>query len=136
MLLLRGLTSGDPDVLVIRGKHKVTARHTVDREVRYWAERGLIRVEDSLDNSYRVLSVRQFLKHAQAMSELLGNSSAKKDAGADADLRREFQRIIDRAVELARKAQVQGMPDDPSAVRALRRSRPVSVVVPAGRAVM
>lgn len=135
-MLLRGLTSGDPEVLVIRGKHKIDDRRTVDREVRYWAERGLIRVEDSLDNSYEVLSVRQFLKHAKALSELLGNSSAQKDAGADAHLRAEFQRIIDRSVELARKAQIQGMPDDPSAARALRRSRPVSVVVPGGRGVM
>lgn len=135
-MLLRGLTSGDPEVLVIRGKHKIDARRTVDREVRYWAERGLIRVEDSLDNSYEVLSVRQFLKHAQALSAMLGNSSSNKDAGADTHLRAEFQRIIDRSVELARKAQVQGMPDDPSAARALRRSRPVSVVVPGGRGVM
>ncbi len=128
-MLLRG-TSNDPDVLIIRGKHKIDDRRSVDRQVRYWAERGLIRVEDSLDNSYTVLSVRQFLRHANAMSEILGNSSAKKDAGPDAHLRAEFQRIIDRSVELAKRAQVQGMPSDASAVRALRRSRPVSVVVP------
>ena len=134
-MLLRG-TDNDPDVRVIRGKHKIDDRRTVDREVRYWAERGLIRVEDSLDNSYEVLSVRQFLRHAQALSAMLGNSSAKKDAGPDTQLRAEFQRIIDRAVELARKAQIQGMPDDPSAARDLRRRRPVSVVVPGGRGVM
>ncbi len=135
-MLLRGLTSGDPDVLVIKGKHKIDDRHTVDREVRYWAERGLIRVEDSLDNSYEVLSVRQFLRHAAALSAMIGNSSANRDAGADSAMRAEMQRIIDRSVEIAKKAQIQGMPDDPSAARDLRRRRPVSVVVPAGRAVM
>lgn len=135
MLLLRG-TTNDPDVLVIRGKHKLDAKRTVDREVRYWAERGLIRAEDSLDNSYEVLSVRQFLRHAAALSAMLGNSSSKKDTGADPHLRAEFQRIIDRSIDLARKAQVQGMPDDPSACRDLRRRRPVSVVVPGGKAVM
>lgn len=128
-MLIRG-TTNDPDVLVIRGQHKIDDKRTVKREVRYWAERGLIRVEDSLDNSYNVLSVRQFLRHANALCEILGNSSAKKDSGPDTNLRAEFQRIIDRSVELAKRAQVQGMPSDASAVRALRRSRPVSVVVP------
>jgi hypothetical protein len=135
MLLLRG-TSEDPDVLIIKGKHKIDDRRTVDRVVRYWAERGLIRVEDSLDNSYEVLSVRKFLQHAAALSKMVGNSSSNKDSGADATMRTEMQRIIDRSVELARKAQIQGMPDDPSANRARRRGRPVSVVVPGGKAVM
>jgi hypothetical protein len=67
---------------------------------------------------------------------MIGNSSANRDAGADSAMRAEMQRIIDRSIELARKAQIQGMPDDPSAARDLRRRRPVSVVVPAGRAVM
>ncbi len=128
-MFIRG-TSNDPDVLVIRGKHKIDDHKTVDRQCRYWAERGLIRVEDSLDNSYRVLSVREFLRHANALCEILGKTSAKRDSGPDANLRAEFQRIIDRSVELAKKAQIQGMPGDASAARALRRSRPVSVVVP------
>jgi hypothetical protein len=135
-MLLVG-TANDPNVLVIRGQHKLPGgKHTVKREVRYWAERGLIRCEDSLDNSYQVLSVRQFLRHANALSEMLGNSSAKKDTGADADLRKEFQRIIDRSVELAKTAQIQGMPSDASARRDLKRRRAVSVVVPGGGSVM
>lgn len=128
-MILRG-TMNDPDVLVIRGKHKIDDKKTVDREVRYWAERGLIRVEDSLDNSYTVLSVRQFLRHANALCELLGNSPSKKDSGPDTQLRAEMQRIIDRSIELAKRAQAQGMPGDASAARDLRRRRPVSVVVP------
>lgn len=129
-MLFRG-TANDPDVLVIRGRHKIDAKGTtVAREVRYWAERGLIRVEDSLDNSYKVLSVRQFLRHANALCEMLGNSPSKRDAGPDSELRAEMQRIIDRSVELAKRAQVQGMPSDASAARDLRRRRPVSVVVP------
>lgn len=135
-MLITG-TMNDPDVLIIRGRHKIDAKgNTVAREVRYWAERGLIRVEDSLDNSYHVLSVRQFLRHVNALSELLGNTTAKKDSGADAQLRSEMQRNIDRAVEIAKKAQVQGMPSDASACRALRRRMPVSVVVPGSSAMM
>lgn len=123
-------TANDPDVLVIRGKHKISANKEVDRECRYWAERGLIRCEDSLDNSYVVLSVREFLRHANALSEILGNSRANRDTGPDSNLRSEMQRIIDKSVELAKRAQIQGMPSDATACRDLRRRQPVSVVVP------
>lgn len=133
-------TANDPDVLIIKGKHKLNKSDpnskTIDRQCRYWAERGLIRVEDSLNNSYTVLSVREFMRHANAMSELLGNSRSVKTSGPDSDLRSEIQRIIDRSIELGKRAQIQGMPSDASAARDLRRRRPVSVVVPGGKAVM
>lgn len=119
------------NVLVMRGRHRLPDGQEVPREVRFWAERGLIHVEDSLDNSYQSLSVRQFLERVAALSDLLRNSRSSDATGPDAAYRSELLAVIEQAVQIARQAQLQGMPDDPSAVRDLLRRRPSWFVQPA-----
>ena len=94
------------DVLIIQGKTK----EGINRSVRFWADRGLIHCEDSLDNSYETLSVREFLRHTLALSQMLGNSADTPGRGADADLKSYMQNITDKAAYIARKAQEQGRP--------------------------
>lgn len=120
------------DVLIIDGKTKEGIRRTV----RFWADRGLIHSEDSIDNSYETLSVREFLRRALALSQMLGNSADTDGKGADADLKSYVQNIVDKAAAIAKKAQDQGMPDDASARRDLRRRQPVTVCVSGGNAIM
>lgn len=111
---------GDHRVLVMRGR----TREGLERQVRFWAERGIIHCEDSLDNSYTTMTVRSFLRRAKAECEMLGNSDPSRDRGADADLRLEILRVVERAQEIAAQAQEQGMPEDASARRDLARRRP------------
>ena len=46
--------------------------------LRFWAENGLIHVEDARDNSYDCMSVRTALRRANAISEMLGNSTDRE----------------------------------------------------------
>lgn len=102
---------------------------------RFWAERGLIHSERD-DGDYRVQTVRQFLKHINGISDMLGNKSAKRDQVKDAKLRKEYQDTIDAAFELAKRAQEQGMPSDAGARRAYVRARPKSICVSGKNSVM
>jgi hypothetical protein len=112
--------ANDHKVLIMRAK----TQHGLPREVRFWAERGLIHCEDSFDNSYDSMSVRSFLQRVKAMNDMLARSASRSDAGFDVPLREEIQRNIEKATEIASQAQVQGMPQDASARRALVRGRP------------
>lgn len=101
--------------------------------LRMWAENGLIHVEDARDNSYDCMSVRTALRRMNAISEMLGNSSQRQmhceDQFDQANRLRHMQ-MLEGLTAIVRKAQVQGMPDDPSARRDLVRRRSKSVVVP------
>lgn len=107
------------NVLTMRG----VTKEGVKRTLKFWALRGLIRCEDSLDNSYEIISVRSFLHRVKALNDMLAKSGPDDDLGPDADLRLEMQRNVEKALEIANQAQVQGMPSDPSARRALARER-------------
>lgn len=104
--------------------------------LRFWAERGLVHCEDSRDNSYESVSVRTFLERARGLSDMIGRSTVKRDTGADASLRENVQRFLDEAVEVARKAQEQGMPTDRTAVNDLKARRPKTLVMSSGNAIM
>ena len=101
--------------------------------LRLWAERGLIHMEDSRDNSYEVVSVRTALMRMKAISELLGNSTSRtknSEDQFDKAFRERNQAMLDSMCEIVRKAQVQGMPSDASASRDLARRAKKSIVVP------
>ncbi len=117
------LFANEHNVLIIRG----VTKHGLKRQVRFWAERGLIHCEDSADNSYKSMSVRSFLQRVKALNDMLARSSVNSDKGADASLREEVQRNVEKAAQIAQLAQVQGMPEDATARRALARSRAKTV---------
>ncbi len=120
----------DPDVLVMHGRTK----EGLQRETRFWAERGLIHCEDSI-HGYEAMSVKSFVRKAQGINDMLGNGS-KQDTGFDAHLREVLQRNVEQAIRIAEKAKVQGMPTDASARRDLVRRRAKTVCVTDHRGVM
>ena len=100
-----------------------------EKFLRYWAADGLVHVEDARDNSYEALSIRSFLQRVRAISEMLGNSRTELRACGVMHMD-EFDRclrFVEEAADLARRAKEQGDPDDPSTIKARRRSRPKSV---------
>lgn len=104
--------------------------------LRFWAERGLIHVEDARDNSYEVVSVHDSLERMDAVSELVKivmkkQRSEYSEDQLDENWRKNNQDMLDGMIELVHKAQNQGMPFDQSAVRDLVRRAPKTVVVPA-----
>jgi len=101
--------------------------------LRFWSERGLIHIEDSRDNSYEAISVRVALQRMKAISDLLGNSTQRQKhshSQFDNAFRQRNQDMLDGMCELVRKAQIQGMPSDPTASRDLVRRAKKTVVVP------
>jgi hypothetical protein len=98
--------------------------------LKFWAERGLIRIEDTRDGGYQIITVRTFLHRLQALNDMLGNGRADVEGFADRNMVQELRRVIDEGVALCQKAQEQGMPSDPSACRDLRRRQPKTVCIP------
>ncbi len=101
--------------------------------LRMWAERGLIHVEDSRDNSYNVFAVRTILHRMRGISDMLGNSSERQmnsESTLDRKWRAEQVEMLEGMVEVIKKAKEQGMPSDPTACRDLVRRAKKTVVVP------
>lgn len=117
--------------LFIGGQHGVATLVTYSgRVLRVWAERGLIHMEDSEDNSYTVRSVRDALLHLDGINQMIGNSiqSSSLNYKDEIDM---HQRFIADCEKVMKKAQEQGMPTDASAVRDLNRRRATKLTVPA-----
>lgn len=106
--------------------------------LRFWAERGLIHVEDARDNSYDVMSVSSAAHRVQAHIDMLANSreQMRRTGFMDYAEYNRLQRMIEQMTEIIRKAQIQGQPTDESAVRDLRRRQPKSVLMPGGAAIL
>jgi hypothetical protein len=100
--------------------------------LRFWAERGLIHIEDERDNSYEVISVRTCLHRLRSIQDMLNNSRRVPytEDQFDQANRQRLQDYLDAMIEVCRKAQQQGMPSDASARRDLVRRRPLSLVMP------
>jgi hypothetical protein len=102
------------------------------KAVRWWAERGQLHWEDSRDNSYGAVSIRDFLLRLQGINDMLSNGKRKDNEGflfADEILR--HQKFIEEALDLVRKAKEQGDPDDPRTRSEMRQRRSITTVVPA-----
>jgi hypothetical protein len=88
--------------------------------LRFWAERGLIHVEDERDNSYKSYSVGTILRRMKGISDMLGNSTDRQKHSHDQldnVFREKNQAMLDAMVAICAKAQGQGMPSDASARR-------------------
>lgn len=113
--------------------------HSVCRfgHLRVWAERGLIHIEDSRDNSYDSIAVREALRRMVGISDMLKNSrTALRAGGMMADEYDRNMKMLEQMTEICRLAQDQGMPSDPTARRDLVRRRPVTVTVPDIKSIM
>lgn len=122
----------DHNVLIMEGPAKNGGRRTL----RFWAERGLIHCENSADNEYKSMSVRQFLLQVKANNQMLLNSPISEDTGADRHFRELTLRYNEKAQIIAAIAQEQGMPSDASARRAKVRERAKTIAVTDRRGIM
>ena len=102
------------------------------KAVRWWAERGQLHWEDSRDNGYGTVSIKDFLLRLQRISDMISNGNRKANEGflhAEEIVRQ--QRYIEEALQLVRKAKEQGDPDDPRARKELKnQKRSITTVVP------
>jgi len=95
---------------------------------RWWAENGLICYE-TIENVYGTQSVKQTLERLQGINDLVGDRQFDKGFHTRDEVKA-TQRFITQMLDLCRQAQVQGSPDDPSAVRDKKRRRRKVVRVP------
>jgi hypothetical protein len=96
-----------------------------------WADRGLVHIEDGDTNTYEAIDVRDCLHRMDAINDLIRNSLSDKQSMRKHSKSLEGnQNFLDEMIILVRKAQEQGMPNDPSARKDLARRRPTSLVVP------
>lgn len=88
--------------------------------------------EDSRDNSFVTVSLRDFLLRLQAVNDMLSNGRRveNQDFMHSSEVARHM-RFVEEAVELARKAKEQGVPEDPQVIRAKLQSAPTRISVPA-----
>lgn len=83
------------------------------KAVRWWAERGLLHWEDSRDNSYASVSIKEFLERLRGINDMISNGRRKGNEGfMHADEIKRHQDFIEEAIELVRIAKEQGDPDD------------------------
>ena len=106
--------------------HIIGSQHDVARwgNLRVWAERGLVRIEDGRDNSYETITVAEAQKRIVAQVDILNGPYY------DANSKRELRKFINQLLDVVQKAQEQGMPSDPQASRDLKNRRAKSIVVP------
>ena len=84
---------------------------------RFWAERGLVHIEEDETGDYQSVSVSTILKRMRAVSEMIGNSRDSRKGFICNDIAKRWQDMLDKMVIVVQKAQEQGMPSDPTAHR-------------------
>jgi predicted RNA-binding protein with PUA-like domain len=111
---------------------------TEHNKYRYWAERGMIHWEHIDTGDYGNQSVRTTLVRLRGIQDMLKNAVPDSHESGPKmyyhDEVESLQSWIEEMVELIREAQRQGMPSDASAVRAMKRRRKKTVVMPGTRA--
>lgn len=99
--------------------------------VRWWAERGQLHWEDSRNNSYGTVSVREFLFRLKAINDMISNGNRKDNENMmHVDEIERHQRFIEESLELVRKAKEQGVPEDPQVRKHKAMERPITMVMP------
>lgn len=123
--------------ILFAGGSAVTGTEVVKfGNLRMWAERGLVHIEDGGNGGdYKVVGVRVMLQRMRAIQDIIANSKpTQRQAHSHDQFDRKWlednQGMLEAMVEVVKRAQQQGMPSDPTAVRDLVRRRPKTVVVP------
>ena len=120
--------------ILIGGEHGVVffgPAHN-PRADRYWAERGLIHIETD-QNKYITVSVKDFLERVQAVSDFVGNSTQRVNGLMDTQEIERQRRFVEQGIDLARKAQDQGLLGSSEAAREAKRRRPLTVIMPSAK---
>ena len=89
---------------------------------RWWAERGMLHMEDKRTGEFRTVMVHDVLLRTKALNDMIGNSLAHpQGTTAYTDEMLRIQSFIESMLELCKKAKAQGRPDDPKVVAQMRR---------------
>lgn len=111
------------------GNHNVVKFGTL----RIWADRGLIHIEDSENDEYKAVSVREMLYRVNGLNEMIARSSDRGHSkneykGNYAEERLRYMRFVEEMIPVLRKAQEQGTPDEAMRTgRTLKNDKPVQV---------
>lgn len=110
------------------------------RNLKVWAARGFIHIEDTRTGDYKSIDIRSAGHRLMAQSAMVKHAtkmlrSGEKDANKVLDRQKveDLQRFIEQAHILCLKAQEQGTPWDQSAVNDLKRRRPLTLVMPGAK---
>lgn len=114
-----------------------TGKHYVYKQLEWWAEHGLIYMEDHSDDTFQALMVRDALERAAALtverrrltSRIVssGGSSGNKVAAQERDM---LQTAIEGLIEAAKEAKKQGDPSDPRVIEDLQKQRRKRILMP------
>lgn len=84
------------------------------RNTLFWAEDGMICIEDLTNGNFHTVMVRDFLLRLRSTLRSL-------DRFKYWDEREEHMKLVEDGIKACREAQAQGRPDDPKAVAFIRR---------------
>lgn len=99
--------------------------------LRLWADRGLVHVEDERTGEYDSMSKHTALLRTNALSDMIKKRrDAHTEDQFDRARRQTIMAFVERMAEVCAKCEVQGMPDDPSAVADKVRRLPLTVAIP------
>lgn len=106
--------------------HIIGSQHDVAKHgnLRVWAERGLVRIEDARDNSYETITVDEAKERIKAQVDILRSTYYDKHG------KQQLRMFIDQLLHVLQKATEQGMPSDPQASKDLKNRRAKSFVMP------
>jgi len=104
------------------------------RNLRIWAERGLVRVEDARDGSCETLSVRDALLRAKAINDLVAEGLARTrnrttDAMFHTSEIQEMQKLVEDVIAACKQAKEQGEPSDPKVIEDRKMRAPKSFAI-------
>lgn len=102
--------------------------HNVARlnEMRVWAERGWVCVEDS--SKFEKMSVATALKRIKAVNDMLGSSSC--DHLFSHSLRHKVQSFVEDVINVIKQAKEQGKPGEKETTEEIKRRKPKTIIVP------
>lgn len=101
------------------------------KAVRWWADRGQLHWEDSRDNTYGVVSIREFLMRLKAINDMLANGKRVENKNfLHWDEVERQTRFVEQALELVKKAKQQGDPHNPDVLTQQRHERTLPVAMP------
>jgi hypothetical protein len=116
-----------------QGVHHDTRGVVYFKGYRWWAERGLIHMENKDTGEYKTFSVKTCLERLRGLNDMVGNSK-QNDGFHMPDEVNEHQRFVDAMLPICQMAREQGMPTDKSMKNSIKRAQK-TVVMPGGNAV-
>jgi hypothetical protein len=97
-------------------------------DIEFWAENGLIYVEDHRDDTFNAITIKDALQRAACLSVEARRIKAKGALAAED--RKHLLDCIDNLVTACKQARTQGDPMDPKVIDDLRKQRKKNILLP------